>query len=199
MFLSQVFTSRASSSRIIVLASILKIQSNPRHPLPPLQPIIMFRRSLHLLPRRLPSQLGKASLPQTTRRYKRTLSPDSEDGTWINGALLPLTFLLVGGGAIALANNFDNLMGVGQLPEISETGLGKPQSKITDRVYFDVQINNNPTQRITMGLYGDDCPRTVENFKRLCKEGVSVPDAEEGKLKMNRDQGENVKSNVKSQ
>lgn len=45
----------------------------------------------------------------------------------------------------------------------------KPQAEITDRVYFDVDINSKPVGRIVIGLYGTTVPKTVNNFKSLCE------------------------------
>eukprot|EP00568_Trieres_chinensis_P011932 CAMPEP_0183294408 /NCGR_PEP_ID=MMETSP0160_2-20130417/2761_1 /TAXON_ID=2839 ORGANISM="Odontella Sinensis, Strain Grunow 1884" /NCGR_SAMPLE_ID=MMETSP0160_2 /ASSEMBLY_ACC=CAM_ASM_000250 /LENGTH=197 /DNA_ID=CAMNT_0025455729 /DNA_START=39 /DNA_END=632 /DNA_ORIENTATION=+ len=39
---------------------------------------------------------------------------------------------------------------------------------ITNKVYFDVDIGGEAAGRITMGLFGDTVPRTVENFRALC-------------------------------
>lgn len=42
------------------------------------------------------------------------------------------------------------------------------EPKITNKVYFDVNIGDEPAGRITMGLFGDVVPKTVDNFRSLC-------------------------------
>ena len=46
------------------------------------------------------------------------------------------------------------------------------QYKVTDRVYFDVNIDGQSAGRIVIGLFGDVVPKTVKNFKTIATEGI---------------------------
>lgn len=41
------------------------------------------------------------------------------------------------------------------------------EPKVTDKVYFDITIGNQPLGRMVLGLFGEVCPKTVKNFVEL--------------------------------
>lgn len=62
---------------------------------------------------------------------------------------------------------------------------------ISDKVFFDIDINGTHAGRIVMGLYGDVVPKTAANFVGLCK-GDAVrtredPSARDGRTLHNPD------------
>jgi len=82
------------------------------------------------------------------------------------------TFLLAGGSAFFVFNVTQRYMSSEDVPD----GMAAvpPQASITSKVYFDVSIDDRPTGRIVMGMYGDVVPKTVKNFETLCEGNMSL-------------------------
>ena len=47
-------------------------------------------------------------------------------------------------------------------------GAGEPLAEITEKVYFDIEIDGASTGRIVFGMFGNVVPKTVKNFSTLC-------------------------------
>eukprot|EP00753_Platysulcus_tardus_P016225 PLAT5492.1.p2 GENE.PLAT5492.1~~PLAT5492.1.p2 ORF type:complete len:216 (-),score=108.90 PLAT5492.1:141-749(-) len=54
------------------------------------------------------------------------------------------------------------------LAAASGVNAAKKGPRITNKVFFDIEIDGKPTGRIVMGLFGKTVPKTVENFRALC-------------------------------
>lgn len=48
-------------------------------------------------------------------------------------------------------------------------GPVSPPATVTERVFFDITVDDEPMGRIVIGLFGDVVPKTVENFVTLCQ------------------------------
>ena len=46
--------------------------------------------------------------------------------------------------------------------------------RVTDKVFFDIEIDQEPVGRIVIGLFGDVVPRTVMNFRSIAEGDLGV-------------------------
>lgn len=52
---------------------------------------------------------------------------------------------------------------------IASVNGGSSGPKVTDMVYFDIEIGGEPVGRIEIGLFGGTVPKTARNFKELAE------------------------------
>lgn len=58
-------------------------------------------------------------------------------------------------------------MKIALLSLLTVAASAAPQATVTHKVFFDVSVGGEFAGRITMGLFGDVVPKTVENFRAL--------------------------------
>lgn len=44
---------------------------------------------------------------------------------------------------------------------------------VTSKIYMDIKINKKPAGRIVFGLFGEESPKAVKNFRHICLKGIN--------------------------
>ena len=107
---------------------------------------------------------------RTTRRRRCVATRASEDEATTRRRALAGTIgvIALGKTSSARASDADADAASDQTCATKDTAPLLCVLKVTDKAYMDVTIGDEPAGRIVLGLFGDDAPRTVENFKALC-------------------------------
>ena len=66
---------------------------------------------------------------------------------------------------------------VGLLSAFLAVVMAEPLDTVTEKVYFDIEIDGEKTGRIVFGLFGDTVPKTVKNFSTLTDGSAGVGNA----------------------
>ncbi|CAL5418701.1 unnamed protein product [Camellia sinensis] len=116
------------------------------------------------------SQMNLVSPSCTSKKLPAsTLPSDTSSSLVSSSSLLSRSLRLVPlpySSGTSFQRKTGNPSSVRAIAEVAEL-----QSKVTQKVYFDVSIGNPVGKlagRIVIGLYGDDVPQTAENFRALC-------------------------------
>ena len=51
---------------------------------------------------------------------------------------------------------------------LAVTALADTIDKVTNKVFFDIEIDGKAAGRVVFGLFGETVPKTTENFRALC-------------------------------
>jgi hypothetical protein len=82
--------------------------------------------------------------------------------------------LICASSALAFSPSLSSKRWVSRSLKMSSMYAPVLQDEITDTIFFDIEADNQSLGRISMGLYGSVVPKTVLNFKELCKGCDSV-------------------------
>lgn len=134
-------------------------------------PVFATSKSLHGRPLTSPSRV-QPPIPAVTRSQRTpasTMSVSSVMEAISRRGLLNnlITAGFIGAALWVLATPAEK-MGSPAKAATKGTDLADPlKATVTSKVYLDVEIGGKPAGRIVLGLFGNDLPKTTENFEKL--------------------------------
>ncbi|KAI9920250.1 hypothetical protein PsorP6_015856 [Peronosclerospora sorghi] len=113
-----------------------------------------------------------APCPQTTTAFSSHASKPEQASSRLTAfqkATLGLGAMFGGGYALGyFFGPFPSLEDVMGVKAVRGAPPYNGELVVTDKVFFDIGINDDYVGKIVLGLYGDVQPRTVANFRALC-------------------------------
>ena len=71
---------------------------------------------------------------------------------------------------------------IGRWPHLLKSQYKPPDTSVTTRTFMELSVDGEPAGRIEFGLFGNQVPKTVENFRALCTSEKGTEGSVSGKV-----------------